>query len=60
MPRDGAEDIREHLRDAIEEMRRQLTRVEMWAGALDGFSRPVPSYQPDNTFLLPGGSRKDR
>jgi hypothetical protein len=53
------EDIREHLQDAINELRIQLTRVEIWADALDGFSRPVPNYQPDNRFLLPGKARKE-
>ena len=53
------EDISEHLQAAIDDLRRQLTRVEIWASALDGFSRPVPTYQPDNKFLLPAKSRND-
>jgi hypothetical protein len=53
------EDIREKLHDAIDALRIQLARVEIWADALDGFSRPVPTYRPDNRFLLPGNERSD-
>jgi hypothetical protein len=58
MARNSADDIRKHLQDAINDLRRQLTRVEMWASALDGFSRPVPRYQADTEFLLPSRSPK--
>lgn len=54
------DDIREHLQDAIAGLRKQLERVEVWAGALEGFSKPVPDYQPDNRFLLPARPRKER
>lgn len=54
------EDIREHLQDAIEGLRGQLARVEIWASALDGFSKPIPDYQPDSKFLLPGKSHRNR
>ncbi len=47
------EQIGEQLHDAIVDLRRQLLRVEIWAEALDGFSQPVPDYQPDVRFLLP-------
>jgi hypothetical protein len=53
------EEIRERLQDAIDELRIQLARVEIWADALDGFSRPIPNYKPDSRFLLPGKARKD-
>lgn len=54
------EDIRGHLQDAIEGLRRQLVRVEIWASALDGFSKPVPDYRPDSKFLLPRKSARNR
>lgn len=47
------EHIGEQLHDAIVDLRQQLLRVELWAEALDGFSRRVPDYQPDDRFLLP-------
>jgi hypothetical protein len=53
------EEIRERLQDAINELRIQLARVEIWADALDGFTRPVPNYKPDDRFLLSGKARKD-
>jgi hypothetical protein len=58
--RDSArEEIRERLQEAIAELRLQLSRVEIWAQALDGFSRPVPGYTPDNKYLLAGKSQKN-
>lgn len=53
------DDMREQLHAAIERLRKDLLRVEMWAAALDGFSRPVPEYQPDARFLLPRQGRKN-
>jgi hypothetical protein len=52
-PNHVRDDMREQLHAAIERLRKDLLRVEMWAAALDGFSRPVPDYQPDDRFLLP-------
>ena len=40
-----------HLLDAIEQVRRDVTKVELWACALNGFSRPVPNYDPDKTTV---------
>lgn len=54
------DDIREHLQDAVEGLRKQLVRVEIWASALDGFSKPIPDYQPDSKFLLPAKSHRNR
>jgi hypothetical protein len=53
------EEIRERLQEAISELRLQLSRVEIWAEALDGFSRPIPGYTPDNQYLLAGKARKN-
>jgi hypothetical protein len=35
-----------HLLDAIEGVRRDLAKVELWAGAVNGLSQPVPDYDP--------------
>ena len=43
----GREELTRHLLEAIEQVRSDVTRVEMWASALDGFSRPVPEYDLD-------------
>jgi hypothetical protein len=52
------DDIYNRLQEAIDGLRKDLLRVEIWASALHGFSQPVPSYQPDSRFLLPPRSRK--
>ena len=37
--------IEEKLREAIDTLRVDATRVELWATALSGFARPIPDYQ---------------
>lgn len=49
--------ITEHLQDAIVGMREQLRRVELWAAALEGFSRPVPGAEPAARHRLPPSAR---
>jgi hypothetical protein len=51
---DGREEMIRHLLDAIEQVRRDMAKVELWADALNGFSRPVPGYDLDKgTVWLP-------
>ena len=38
-----------HLLEAIEQVRQDMVKVELWASALNGFSRPVPEYDPART-----------
>ncbi len=52
----GRDKIVERLKAAMEQLRLDMTRVEMWAMALEGFSNPVPDYRPDH-HLLPQKSR---
>lgn len=40
------------LHEAIDQLRRDATRVEIWAAALGSFAQPVPEYLPDDKFLL--------
>jgi len=40
----GREELTRHLLKAIEQVRNDVAKVELWANALDGFSRPVPDY----------------
>jgi hypothetical protein len=49
---DGKEEISKRLNKAIDELRKDVTRVEIWATALGSFSRPVPDYQPDEKHRL--------
>jgi hypothetical protein len=48
----GRDKIVENLNAAIDRLRIDVARVEMWAIALVGFSRPIPDYQTDQ-FILP-------
>jgi hypothetical protein len=56
----GQEEIRERLSDAIDELRKDVTRVEVWATALGTFSKPVPEYQPDDNYRLLKDPQKDK
>jgi hypothetical protein len=47
------EQISRHLQQAIENLQREALKVEIWAAALSGFARPIPSYEPTNDNLLP-------
>ena len=48
----GQEEISERLNEAIGELRKDVTRIEIWATALGSFSKPVPNYRPDEKFRL--------
>ncbi len=49
--------IVQHLREAVERLQDDVARVELWAGALGCFAKPVPDYDPAqsqlNKFMLP-------
>ncbi len=46
--------ITRHLIEAIEQVRLDMARVELWAYAVSGFSRPVPGYESGKmTVWLP-------
>jgi hypothetical protein len=40
------EQIARNLFDAIERVRQDVAKVEFWAGAVSGFSQPIPDYDP--------------
>ena len=43
-----------HLIEAIERVREDIAKVELWAYAVTGFTRPVPDYGPGEvTVWLP-------
>jgi hypothetical protein len=47
---------KERLRQAIENLRTDIDRVEFWADALDGLAQPIPEYQATDRLsqhLLP-------
>jgi hypothetical protein len=43
---EAKERIERQLQEAIDRLRADLVRVEIWACALSDFSRPIPDYQP--------------
>ena len=48
----GQEEINNRLLKAIDGLRKDVTRVEIWATALGSFSKPVPDYSPSKKFEL--------
>ncbi|MGE3988033.1 hypothetical protein [Pseudorhodoplanes sp.] len=48
----GPEDISDKLHEAIDGLRKDVTRVEIWATALATFSQPVPEYRLNAKFEL--------
>lgn len=36
--------VAEKLQDALDRLQQDVKRVEIWAGALTGFTQPVPDY----------------
>ena len=45
--------IAERLQESLARLRTDIDRVELWAGALDGFSRPIPEYDAERYALAP-------
>jgi len=49
--------IVQNLVEALEQLRMDLDRVELWAAALRCFQAPVPDYQPAEKYVLPPSRR---
>jgi hypothetical protein len=53
MPEPAEDVIVRNLIEALERLREDLDRMELWASALGSFARPVPEYRPsDDRYLL--------
>jgi hypothetical protein len=52
MPELAADAIVRNLIEALERLRDDLDRMELWAAALDRFQHPVPDYRPGDQYLL--------
>jgi hypothetical protein len=48
----GQDQISEKLHEAIDGLRKDVTRVEIWATALSTFAKPVPDYKPNPKYQL--------
>jgi hypothetical protein len=51
--RAGGNNIPGRLRESLQQLRVDIDRVEIWAGALEGFAQPVPDYDPSPAHILP-------
>lgn len=50
-----------NLQQAVERLHDDLARVELWAGALGCFTKPIPDYAHGQTkFDLPAAQSADR
>ena len=47
------EQIGQRLQESLARLRRDIDRVELWAGALEVFSQPIPDYEPGHGHQLP-------
>jgi hypothetical protein len=52
MPEPAEEMIVHNLIEALERLREDLDRLELWTAALGCFQQPVPPYEPNNRYLL--------
>jgi hypothetical protein len=48
----AGEKISERLQESLAQLRKDIDRVELWAGALEGFSQPIPDYNPGRRYRL--------
>jgi hypothetical protein len=60
VPEPAEETIVHNLIDALERLRQDLDRVELWTAALGCFQKPVPGYEPNNRYLLSAKSANGR
>ena len=52
MPEPAADVIVRNLIEALERLRGDLDRMELWAAALNRFQHPVPEYHPGDQHVL--------
>jgi hypothetical protein len=60
MPEPAADAIVRNLIEALERLRNDLDRMELWAAALDRFQHPIPGYEPADRHLLGTESKPKR
>ncbi|MDR3422522.1 MAG: hypothetical protein P4L80_14990 [Xanthobacteraceae bacterium] len=53
MPEEPEDMIVRNLSEALNRLRDDLDRVELWTAALSHFQQPPPDYRPDSEYLLP-------
>ena len=60
MPEPAADAIVRNLIEALERLRNDLDRMELWAAALDRFAHPIPDYHPTDQHLLDPDPKRGR
>jgi hypothetical protein len=60
MPEPAADAITRNLIEALERLRDDLDRMELWAAALGRFQRPIPDYHPTDQHLLDPEPKRGR
>ncbi len=60
MPEPAADAIVRNLIEALERLRNDLDRMELWAAALDRFQHPIPGYEPRDQHALNPESKARR
>jgi len=60
MPEPAADAIVRSLSEAVERLRTDLDRMELWAAALDRFQHPIPDYRPGDQHLLNPDPKRGR
>lgn len=60
MPEPAADAIVRNLIEALERLRGDLDRMELWAAALDRFQHQIPDYHPGDQHLLNPDQKRQR
>jgi hypothetical protein len=60
MPEQAEDIIVRNLIEALERLRIDLDRMELWTATLGSFQHPVPDYKPSNHHLLTPPARRAR
>ena len=52
--------ILQRLNDSIQQLQKDVHRIEVWAGALSGYAQGIPEYKPaSDEFLLSGSEQEN-
>lgn len=58
MPKTLQENLTRQLCDSVDNLHKQVEKVEFWASAVTGLAMPVPDYDPETTdvarYVKPG------
>ncbi len=64
MPKTLQESLTRQLCDSVDNLQKQVQKVEFWASAVTGLVQPVPDYEPETTaiarYIKPGRPARKR